>query len=121
VTFGPEGVSRHPDHIAISKLVTEVYDRCYRKGILLYIHLSDATAIGWGIASTPTNPTLKIIKIEITDYKIHKFLAIKSHTSQNPDLPDKKEEAMEKIPCYELFSIARNIQSADINTDWFET
>ncbi len=120
VTFGLEGVSGHPDHIAISKLVTEAYDRCYRKGILLYIQPSGATALGWGIASTSTKPTTKIIKIDITDYKIHKFLAIKSHASQNPDFPDIQEEAMEKIPSYELFSIARNIKNSDINTYWFE-
>ncbi len=121
VTFGPDGVSGHPDHIAVSKLVSEVYDRCYRKGILLYIQPSDATRLGWGIASTPTDATMNIIKIDITDYKIHKFLAIKSHASQNPDLPDNKEEAIEKIPSYELFSIARNINNSDINTYWFDT
>ncbi|HSB65427.1 MAG TPA: hypothetical protein VLD65_02555 [Anaerolineales bacterium] len=90
------------------------------KGYFFNIQPSDATALGWGIASTPTDPTMKIIKIDITNYKIHKFLAIKSHPSQNPDLPDKKEEAMEKIACYELYSIARNIRNSDINTDWFE-
>ncbi len=120
VTFGPEGVSGHPDHIAVSKLVTEVYDRCYRKRILLYIQPSNATALGWGSASTPTDQKMKTIKIDITDYKIHKFLAMKSHASQNLDLPDKKEEAIEKIPSYELFSIARNIKNPDINTDWLK-
>ncbi len=120
VTFGPEGVSGHPDHIAVSKLVTEVYDRCYRKGMLLYIHPSEATALGCGVTNIPPDPSKKIVKIDITEYKIHKFLAIKSHVSQKPDLPDNKEEAMEKLPCYELYSIARNIKNPDINTDWFE-
>lgn len=120
VTFGPEGVSGHPDHIAVSKLVTQVYDRCYRRGILLYIQPSEATALGCGVTSVTTDPSMKIIKIDITDFKVHKFIAIKSHASQNPDLPDKKEEAMEKIPCYELYSIARNIKNSDIHTDWFE-
>lgn len=120
VTFGPEGVSGHPDHIAVSKLVTQVYDQCFRKGILLYIRPSDATALGCGVASVTTDPSMEIIKIDITDFKVHKYLAIKSHASQNPALSDKKEEAMEKIPCYELYSIARNIKNPDINTDWFE-
>jgi LmbE family N-acetylglucosaminyl deacetylase len=120
VTFGPEGVSGHPDHIAISNLVTQAFDRCYRKGILLYIQPSEATALGCGVASIPLEPSKKIIKIDITSYKIHKFLAIKSHASQKPDLPDNKEEAIQKIPCYELYTIARNIKNIDMNTDWFE-
>jgi LmbE family N-acetylglucosaminyl deacetylase len=120
VTFGLEGASGHPDHIVVSKLVTQVYDRCYRKGILISIQPSEATALGCGVESNPIDPSMKIIKIDITDFKLYKFLAIKSHASQKPDLPNNKEEAMEKIPCYELYSIARNIKNSDINTDWFE-
>ncbi len=37
VTSGSEGGSGHQDQTSVSKLVTQIYDRCYKKGILLYI------------------------------------------------------------------------------------
>ncbi len=49
VTSGPEGGSEHSDQVAVSKLVTQVYDRCYKKGILLYIHHNELYAIARNI------------------------------------------------------------------------
>jgi LmbE family N-acetylglucosaminyl deacetylase len=36
VTFGPEGMTFHPDHIAVSRWVTEAWERRGRPGRLLY-------------------------------------------------------------------------------------
>ncbi|MCX6054411.1 MAG: PIG-L family deacetylase [Chloroflexi bacterium] len=46
LTFGPDGVSGHADHVIISQIVTQAYDQCYPKGVLLYIHPSEATFLG---------------------------------------------------------------------------
>lgn len=121
LTFGPEGVSGHPDHITISQIVTQAYDRFYKKGILLYIHPSEATVLGCGVSSPKSETGLPLIKIDISDTKINKVRAIQSHASQNPGLPGTPEEEMDKIPCHELYVVTRDAKKADNYPDWFET
>ena len=99
LTFGPEGVSGHPDHVIISKIVTQAYDQCCQKGLLLFIRPSDATVLGCGVSSTVTDEDQPLVKIDISDYKLDKIRAIQSHASQNPGLPGRPEEEMDKIPC----------------------
>jgi LmbE family N-acetylglucosaminyl deacetylase len=118
-TFGPDGVSGHSDHVTISKIVTQAYDQHYKKGMLLYIRPSEATALGCGVTSASLDD-LKTIHIDISDYKLDKIRAIQSHVSQNIDMLDKPEEAMDKIPCFELFSVAREANPGDNYPDWFE-
>ncbi len=43
ITFGPEDASKHPDHAVISTIVTQAYDQCCPKGLLLYTQPSDST------------------------------------------------------------------------------
>ncbi|NMC11460.1 MAG: PIG-L family deacetylase [Chloroflexi bacterium] len=120
LTFGPDGVSGHPDHVTISRIVTQVYDQFYKKGMLLYIHPSEATELGCGVSSSSTDDEQPLIEVDISDYKLDKILAIQSHASQNPGLPAKPEEAMDKIPCSEQYTIARDAQTGDNYPDWFE-
>ncbi len=121
ITFGPEGVSGHPDHVTISHIVTQAYDAVYRKGMLLYIRPSDATVLGCGVSSARTDDGQPLVEIDISDYKLEKVRAIQCHASQNPGLTRRPREEMDKIPCYELFAIARDAKSADNYPDWFET
>lgn len=121
LTFGPEGVSGHPDHVIISKMVTQAYDQCCQKGMLLYIRPSEATVLGCGLSASGTDDDQRLIKIDISDYKLNKVRAIQSHASQNPSLPGRAEEEMDKIPCYELFAIARGTKTTENYPDWFET
>jgi LmbE family N-acetylglucosaminyl deacetylase len=121
LTFGPDGVSGHPDHITISNIVTQAYDRYFKKGLLLYIYPSAATILGCGVSSTNTPSELPLVEIDITDYKLFKIRAIQCHTSQNPALSSIPEEEMDKIPSIELYAVARNMRTTDNYPDWFET
>jgi LmbE family N-acetylglucosaminyl deacetylase len=120
LTFGPEGVSGHPDHITISHVVTQAYDQFYKKGLLLYIHPSEATVLGCGVSSSRTDDGQPLVEIDISDYKLDKVRAIQCHASQTPGLDGKLEDEMNKIPCSELFTIARDAKGVDISTNWFE-
>jgi len=120
LTFGPDGVSGHPDHITISNIVTQVFDRCYKKGMLLYIHPSEATVLGCGVSTTGIKDNHPLVEVDISDYKLDKIRAIQCHASQNPDLTGKPEDMMDKIPCRELYTIVRDMKTKDNYADWFE-
>lgn len=120
LTFGPEGVSGHPDHVTISHIVTQAYDLTYKKGLLLYIRPSEAIAPGSDVSLLNTEDEKPLIEIDISGYKLEKVRAIKSHASQNPRFPGRLEEEMDKIPSYELFTVAREAIIADNYPDWFE-
>jgi LmbE family N-acetylglucosaminyl deacetylase len=121
LTFGPDGVSGHPDHITISNIVTQVFDRCYKKGMLLYIRPSEATVLGCGVSSTGIEDRQPLVEVDISNYKLEKIQAIQCHASQNPILSGKPEDVMDKIPCTELYTVARDIRTKDNYPNWFET
>ena len=121
LTFGPDGISGHPDHVTISHIVTQAYDEFYKKGLLLYIRPSEATALGCGVTFANTVAVQPLVEVDISDYKLYKIRAIQSHVSQEPSLPRKADEAVDKIPCHELYTLARDEKTADNYPDWFET
>ncbi|MBE3039990.1 MAG: PIG-L family deacetylase [Chloroflexi bacterium] len=121
LTFGPEGVSGHPDHVTISHIVTQAYDLSYNKGLLLYIRPSEATVLGCGVSSSRTDDGQPLVEIDISDYRLNKARAIQCHASQNPGLPGGLEDEMDKIPCSELYTVARDARTADNYPEWFET
>ena len=120
LTFGPDGISGHSDHVTISHIVTQAYDLSQSTGVLLYVHPSEATALGCGVSFIATQDQKSLVRVDISGYKLHKIRAIQSHLSQHPDLPGKPEEALEKIPCYEVFGLARDAKSTGHYPDWFE-
>lgn len=120
LTFGSDGVSGHSDHITISDIVTRVYDRCYKKGLLLYIRPSAATVLGCGVSDLNSDDARPLVEVDICNYRLQKVMAIQSHVSQDPGLPGRPEEEMEKIPCSELFTLARENTFQDQPVDWFE-
>jgi len=121
ITFGPDGISGHPDHITISHMVTKAYDRCYNKGMLLYIHPSEATVLGCGVSESNVDGDKPLVEIDISKYKLEKVRAIQSHASQDPGLPGRPEEEADNIPCNEIFAIARDAKTTENYPDWFET
>jgi LmbE family N-acetylglucosaminyl deacetylase len=120
LTFGPDGVSGHPDHVTISHTVTQAYDQFYNHGLLLYIHPSEATVLGCGVSFSNTEDWQPLVEVDISDYKLDKVRAIQSHASQNPGLPGRPEEEMDKIPCHEIFTIARENKFQNKPINWFE-
>lgn len=120
LTFGPDGVSGHPDHVTISHIVTHAYDQSYKKGLLLYIRPSEATALGCGVTYSNMDAGQPQVEVDISEYKLNKIRAIQSHASQDPGLPGRPEDEMGNIPCTELYTIARDAKSAENYPDWFD-
>lgn len=121
ITFGPDGVSGHPDHVTISQAVTQAYDQSYRKGLLLYVKPSEATSLGCGVNSSTNQDDMSTLTVDITDYKLSKIRAIQCHRSQKPELHGEPEEEVNNIPCFEAFSVARINNAAEASAAWFET
>lgn len=113
LTFGPDGVSGHPDHVTISNTVTQAVEQFFPKVCLLYISPSESTVLGCGVSSSSANPATPLISVDISDYKLEKIRAIQSHVSQHPPLVGKAEEEVEKIPCHEYFSVAHAVNTSN--------
>ena len=120
LTFGPYGVSGHPDHVTISRTVTQAVDQFYPTGWLLYIAPSEATVLECGVSFNKANRDKPLFTVDISDYKIEKVRVIQCHASQNPALKGKPEEEVDKVPCHEYFTIARSGKNPDGSADWFE-
>jgi N-acetylglucosamine malate deacetylase 2 len=120
LTFGPDGISGHPDHVTISNIVTQAVDRFYPKVRLLYIAPSEATAYGCGIPFLDKEHSEGIVAIDISDHKFQKLLAIQSHKSQNPSSSVSFEEELENIPCHEYFIDTNTKYNASKPVDWFK-
>ena len=121
LTFSPDGVSEHSDHIAISHMVIQTFDLTCKKGMLFYLHPSEATILGFGVSSTVIEDSQPLVEVDISDYKLEKIRAIQCHASQNPTLSGKPENVTDKIPCSELYTVARDMKTKDNYPDWFET
>lgn len=113
ITFGPDGVSGHPDHVAISLAVTQIVEQFYPNICLVYIAPSEATAMGCGVSAFGVNPDEPLIAVDISDYKLEKIRAIQSHASQHPPLEGKAEEEIDKVPCNELFTVAHSVKESN--------
>jgi N-acetylglucosamine malate deacetylase 2 len=120
LTFGPDGISGHPDHVTISHVVTQVVAKFYPKVSLLYITPSEATSMGCGVSSSSVDSDLPFISVDVSEYRIQKIRAIQSHASQEPPLTGKAEEEVDKVPCYEYFSIAQSVSNSTNLDDYFQ-
>lgn len=112
LTFGPDGVSGHPDHVTISNFVTQAVEQFFPKICLLYIAPSEATVLGCGVSTSSLSPEEPLISVDISDYKLEKIRAIQSHVSQHPPLKGKPEDEMAKIPPHEYFTVAHAVKGS---------
>jgi len=125
ITFGPDGISGHPDHVAISRLVTIAFDRaiiCSSLPLtakLFYVTPSDATLQGCGIVPSQEVAGGPVAGIDITDYRLPKVRAMQSHASQNPPFKGDPEKEIENLACHEYFTLARPSGNIADSTDLF--
>jgi len=87
ITFGPDGITGHPDHIAIGRAATRAFETLLKQENssrrLYYVTLPQSAvpdAGERGIATRPDNEITTII--DISDYLDLKFRAIEAHRSQ---------------------------------------
>jgi len=120
LTFGPDGVSGHPDHVTVSHIVTQAVNQFFPRIWLFYLAPSEATVLGCGVSTLDKNNEDPLVVIDISDYKIEKVHAIQCHASQLPALDANPEKAEDQIPCNEYFTVAHAGIYPDHSVDWFE-
>lgn len=116
ITFGPDGVSGHADHIAIHHWTTAAFDEADLPAKLYYIAPSEATLQGCGVIPTNEIAGGPTVGIDIGNYRIAKVQAAQCHASQNPPFPGDPEQEADQLACHEYFVLARPAVEA-IHTD----
>lgn len=113
VTFGPDGISGHPDHLAVSRWTTLAFDRLYRAvqgpRRLYYIAPSEATQQGCGVPPPAEAVGGPVAYIDIGPFRVQKVRAAQQHRSQNPPFAGQPEHEAVKLACHEVFRLARPI------------
>jgi len=119
VTFGPDGISGHPDHIAISQFVTKAVDQSGIKTHLYYIAPSDATFQGCGVPPPPEIAGGPVAGIDVEKYLVNKVRAMQCHASQHPPYIGIAEEEATHLACHEYFTLVRPLFSVNSSNDLF--
>jgi LmbE family N-acetylglucosaminyl deacetylase len=121
ITFGPDGISGHPDHLAIHRFTTAAFDRAGLQALLYYLAPSEATLQGCGVVPNRELAGGPAAAIDIADYLVTKVRAMQCHASQKPPFTGTPEVEAERLACHEYFTLARPA-AVDGNgwTDLFE-
>jgi LmbE family N-acetylglucosaminyl deacetylase len=87
ITFGPDGITGHPDHIAIGEAATRAFDTLRRRGNvprrLYYVTLPQSAVPDAGESGIATRPDEEVTTtIDISDHFDMKIQAIGAHRSQ---------------------------------------
>ena len=87
ITFGPDGITGHSDHVAIGKAATRAFDRLSAEGSgprkLYYVTIAASAvpnADDFGVATRPDEQVT--VSTDISDYLDSKIQAIATHSSQ---------------------------------------
>jgi LmbE family N-acetylglucosaminyl deacetylase len=116
ITFGPDGISGHPDHIAIHQLTTAAFNRAGINGYLYYIAHSEATLQGCGVPPPEESSGGPTVGIDFGDYLVTKVEAMQCHASQKPPYPGRPEDEAQQLSCHEYFVLAYPVLE-DISTE----
>jgi N-acetylglucosamine malate deacetylase 2 len=106
ITFGPDGISGHPDHLAIHHAATAAFERAKVEARLYYIAPSEATLQGCGVVPSVEVAGGPVAAIDVSEHLVTKVRAMQSHSSQNPPFPGLPEEEAERMACHEYFTLA---------------
>lgn len=126
ITFGPDGISGHPDHIAISRWTTTAFDGLQQEPgspqRLYYIAPSAATQQGCGVPPPTETVGGPVAFIDVDRYLITKVRAAQQHRSQHPPFIGDPAVEAQNLTCHELFRLARPRLAANnhrLETDLF--
>jgi LmbE family N-acetylglucosaminyl deacetylase len=127
MTFGPEGITGHADHIRVGEVTSEAFHRCRTDGgdgfqRLLHVALSETTLADFSaqlvaLGRDPIDPTQPFqprgvpdgtigVVIDCSPIVHRKQAAILEHATQRNDLGDLPEELEAEIFRYESHVIA---------------
>lgn len=128
VTFGPDGVSGHPDHVAIGQWTTKAF-RAYarKKGsspLLYYIVPSEATRQGCGVSGmTKQSRRGHLVSIDIEAFRLQKVRASQKHRSQRLPFSGEPGAAAANIARHEVFRLVwpERVGVSDLAGDLFQT
>lgn len=109
ITFGPDGISAHPDHVAIHRFTTSAFDQAGLPGRLFYLAPSEATQQGCGVIPSQEVAGGPVAAIDIGDYRVTKVRAMQCHASQNPPYSGKPEQEAQRLTCHEYFTLVRPV------------
>ncbi len=111
ITFGPDGISGHPDHTAVSHWTTIAFDRWQQEASnasrLFYIAPSEATQQGCGVQPPAEAPGGPVAFIDVGPHLVKKARAAMAHRSQQPPFSGSPEAIAEEMACHEAFRLAR--------------
>jgi small redox-active disulfide protein 2 len=103
LTFGPDGISGHPDHVAVSQWVTRAFDATPTVRKLYYIAPSAATQQACGVPPPRDVMGGPAASIDVGQYRDAKARAMQCHTSQMSAQIDASA-----LECHEYFRLARS-------------
>jgi N-acetylglucosamine malate deacetylase 2 len=108
LTFGPDGISGHPDHVTLSRRVTEAFEHGnLPDSRLYYLAPSEATLQGCGVTPSQKVAGGPVASIDITEYRLPKWRAMQAHASQNPPFQGNPEEQIVNLACHEYSTLPR--------------
>lgn len=121
ITFGPDGISGHPDHLAIHRFTTAAIDQASLPARLFYLAPSAATQQGCGVTPTHEVAGGPVVIIDVANYLVTKVRAMQCHASQEPPYPGLPEVEAERLACHEYFTLVRPVVSDGTGwTDLFD-
>lgn len=120
ITFGPDGISGHPDHIAVWQAVSQAVPAAGVTTGLFYIAPSEATAQGCGVPPESAAQQGAVASIDVGRYLVTKVKAMQAHQSQQTPFSGKPEEEAQKLVCHEYFTLAHPFKPDGTSEDLFD-
>lgn len=123
ITFGPDGISGHPDHVTVHHWASAAFERARCAGWarrLYYITPSEATAQGCGVPPLSEQVGGAVAFIDVGAHLITKVRAMQCHVSQQPPFAGDPEEAASQLVCHETFTRVWPTKGANIEEAVFE-
>lgn len=115
ITFGPDGVSGHPDHTTVGAWTTAAFDAAGAAGWgarLYYVAPSEATQQGCGVAPVPEQVGGPVAFIDVGPWLTTKVRAAQRHVSQDPPFQGDPDQVAARLACHEVFRLARPVAAS---------
>lgn len=135
ISFGPDGTSGHPDHVAIGEATAEAFGLAGRAGYtagpgsedlkphqplrLFHVAASPATRECCRKKMGEFSP-VGLTAVDISGFRAMKVRAMQSHRSQDQPFPGEPEAGAERLPDREYFRLAWPSVAEPPGTDRFE-